>query len=45
MDGILDSDPNPNPVGLGLLCWLAFWPAAGLILLGLVQLAWRALRR
>ncbi len=34
-------DPNPNPVGLGILAWLTFWPSIGLILLGI----WRVYRR
>ena len=29
------SDPNPNPVGPGMLAGLTFWPAAILIIWGL----------
>jgi hypothetical protein len=32
----LTSDPNPNPIGLGLLAFFTFWPAVILIALGLV---------
>lgn len=30
----LINDPDPNPIGLGLLFFITFWPAMGLILLG-----------
>ena len=30
------SDPNPNPIGPGLLAFFTFWPAAILIVLGLI---------
>lgn len=36
--GVL-SDPNPNPVGFGILAMLTFWPSVLAILIGLV-LAW-----
>lgn len=29
------SDPNPNPIGPGLLAFLAFWPAMIMIVAGL----------
>ena len=29
-------DPNPNPIGFGLLTFLTFWPAVILIVWGLV---------
>jgi hypothetical protein len=41
----LISDPNPNPVGLGLLFFVTFWPAIGLIAFGLVRLMWISLAR
>ena len=25
-------DPNPNPVGLGMIAFLTFWPSVGVIL-------------
>ena len=31
----LTFDPNPNPVGFGLLAFLTFWPSVGLLLAGL----------
>ena len=31
----LTSDPNPNPVGPGMLVFLTFWPSIGLILAGM----------
>jgi hypothetical protein len=31
-------DPNPNPIGPGLLFFFTFWPAAGLIAVGLIRL-------
>jgi hypothetical protein len=37
----LISDPNPNPVGLGLLFIVTIIPALGLTLFGLMRLAWR----
>jgi len=27
-------DPNPNPIGPGLLCFLTFWPSLALIVVG-----------
>lgn len=30
-------DPNPNPVGPGLLFFLTFWPAVICLLIGTVQ--------
>lgn len=39
--GLLD-DPNPNPVGLGILAALTFWPA---ILMMLVSYGRAVLRR
>lgn len=36
-------DPKPNPVGLGLLAFVSFWPAVGLTIFGLFRLAWKAL--
>src|ERR1044071_8300257 len=32
----LTSDPNPNPIGPGLLAFFTFWPAVTLIAWGLV---------
>ena len=32
----LTSDPNPNPIGPGLLAFFTFWPAMILIVWGLV---------
>ena len=32
----LTSDPNPNPIGPGLLAFFTFWPAAILIVWGLI---------
>jgi hypothetical protein len=40
----LISDPNPNPIGLGLLFFVTIWPALGFTAFGLARLAWRALR-
>ena len=34
----LTNDPNPNPVGLGIMAMISFWPALGLIALGLIQI-------
>ena len=33
----LSKDPNPNPVGPGLLAMLATWPAAGLLVAGVIR--------
>ena len=30
-------DPNPNPVGFGILAFLTFWPSVILIIVGAVQ--------
>lgn len=30
------SDPNPNPVGFGILAMLTFWPGVLAVLVGLV---------
>jgi hypothetical protein len=35
------SDPNPNPVGLGLLFIVTIIPALALTLFGLMRLVWR----
>lgn len=32
----LTKDPNPNPVGLGILAFLTFWPGVILMILGLL---------
>jgi hypothetical protein len=37
------SDPNPNPIGPGLLAFLTFWPGVGLTLVGAVLTARRRL--
>ncbi|HUO89690.1 MAG TPA: hypothetical protein VMU08_10980 [Rhizomicrobium sp.] len=34
----LTSDPNPNPIGPGLLFFFTFWPALGLIAFGVLRL-------
>ena len=31
----LTSDPNPNPIGPGLLAFFSFWPSIALIVAGL----------
>ena len=35
----LTRDPNPNPIGLGILAFLTFWPSVILMVLG--YLTWR----
>jgi hypothetical protein len=35
-------DPDPNPVGFGLLAGLTFWPAVILMLVGVVRARKRA---
>jgi len=32
----LTADPNPNPIGFGMLAMLTFWPGIILIVLGVV---------
>lgn len=32
----LTRDPNPNPVGLGILAFLTFWPSLILMVLGVL---------
>jgi hypothetical protein len=34
----LTRDPNPNPVGFGILAMLTFWPSIILMLRGVAQL-------
>lgn len=34
------SDPDPNPVGLGLLFFFTFWPAVVLMGIGVIQSFW-----
>ena len=33
----LTSDPNPNPIGPGLLTFVTFWPAITMIIIGLFR--------
>jgi len=33
--GVTD-DPDPNPVGFGILAFLTFWPGVGLMIVGIV---------
>jgi len=40
----LISDPNPNPIGLGLLFFVTIWPALGFTAFGLAQVVWRSVR-
>jgi hypothetical protein len=37
-------DPNPNPIGPGLLFFLSFWPAVVCLAIGAIQV-WRGQRR
>ena len=32
----LTEDPNPNPIGFGILAFLTFWPSVVLMLLGIL---------
>ena len=43
----LTADPNPNPVGFGMLYYLTFWPGVILTLIGALMsvLAWWQARR
>jgi hypothetical protein len=38
-------DPNPNPIGPGLLFFFAFWPAVICILIGVIRVRLRHRRR
>jgi hypothetical protein len=29
-------DPNPNPIGFGILAFLTFWPSAVLVIIGVI---------
>lgn len=40
----LSSDPNPNPVGPGILAFLTFWPSLILIVLGVVKASKRKIK-
>ena len=33
----LTSDPDPNPIGPGLLTFVTFWPAITMIIIGLLR--------
>jgi hypothetical protein len=33
----LSKDPNPNPVGPGILSFLTFWPGLGLVISGIMR--------
>jgi len=35
----LTKDPNPNPVGFGILAGLTFWPSIIMIIAGVVSVA------
>jgi hypothetical protein len=35
----LTHDPNPNPIGPGLLAFVSFYPSVGMILCGLLNVA------
>ena len=39
------SDPNPNPVGPGILAFFTLWPGIGLTVAGIIITATRWLRR
>jgi hypothetical protein len=39
------SDPNPNPVGPGILAYLTLWPGLGLTVAGIIITATRWRRR
>ena len=41
--GVL-ADPNPNPVGPGILAGLTFWPAITCVMVGVVRV-WRRQRQ
>jgi hypothetical protein len=34
-------DPNPNPIGPGLLFFVTFWPALACLAIGTAQVLWR----
>ena len=34
-------DPNPNPIGPGLLFIVSFWPGVFVLLVGLLKVWWR----
>ena len=38
-------DPNPNPVGPGLLFFVTFWPAVICIVIGVVRVRSRSVQR
>ena len=33
----MTEDPNPNPVGFGILAFLTFWPSIALMLVGFAR--------
>jgi hypothetical protein len=35
----LTRDPNPNPIGFGILAFFTFWPAVFLIVFGAARVA------
>jgi len=42
---LLSSNPNPNPIGFGMLAMLTFWPALACLFAGVVQVWWRRRKR
>jgi hypothetical protein len=36
----LTDDPNPNPIGPGIMAGLSFLPSVVMILVGIVQVVW-----
>jgi hypothetical protein len=39
------SDPNPNPIGPGLLAFFTFWPGVGLTVAGAIKTLAGSVRR
>ncbi len=37
---LFSSDPNPNPIGFGLLAFVTFWPGVGCLAFGLARVWW-----
>jgi hypothetical protein len=37
----LTTDPDPNPIGFGMLAAVTIWPSIGLIVYGIIVAVWR----
>ena len=41
----LTRDPNPNPIGFGILAFFTFWPSVLMVAIGGSRMGWKRWRR